>query len=303
MNSKFDTLFEIISDSSLDMPQELLETHHIHVVPFQISFDEKTYEKEIVEISSREVYERMVQQPDVFPKTSMPSVMDYYEVMEKLAEAGRDILCICMTKKFTSSMQSALNAREMVLEKYPDISIEVMDSTHATALQGLFVMEAVSLRDEKKNLQEAKVRLEEIRGTGNIIFSVGSMDYLIHGGRVGKMTGKVATTLNLQPMVAMKEGELHSLGVARTREQAKKKVMQLFCKYVEEQQIDLNNYRVATGYGYDAAEGAAFHQDAKALLKKKYGYDAKDFYSYQIGATIGVHTGPYPIGIGLIERA
>lgn len=298
-----DTKFEIISDSSLDLPEALVEARRIHVVPYQISFDGVRYEKEVREIPIRKVYERMVAEKGVFPKTSMPSVMDYYEMMAGIAGQGKDMVCICMTSLFTSSIQSALNAADMVAKDYPGVRISVIDSTLATALQGLYVLEAVSLREAGVDIDAAVKRLEEIKSTGIIFFAIDSMDYLIHGGRVGKMTGMVAGRLRIKPLVSMRAGELFSLGVARTREQSKEKILKMFCCHLEEQGIALSDCRAGTGFGYDMEEGARFHERAKSLLRDTYGYDDGEFLSYQIGATIAVHTGPYPIGIGMIEKA
>ena len=86
----------------------------------------------------------MVDNPKIYPKSSMPSVQDYVEVFEPLVREGKPVICICITTKFSGSMQSALNARQMLLEEYPEAEITVMDATVNTVLQGLLVLEAVA---------------------------------------------------------------------------------------------------------------------------------------------------------------
>ena len=135
---------QIISDGSLDLSQELTKEKDIEVVPFYVSFDSETYQKEMVEVGVREFYQEMVDHPTVFPKTSMPSVHDYYEVFEKYAKEQLPVICICITKKFSGSLQSATTAKDMILEEYQDAQITVIDSTVNTVLQGLYVLEAVS---------------------------------------------------------------------------------------------------------------------------------------------------------------
>ena len=78
--------FHIISDGSCDLPMEMTKEKDITVVPFYVSFEEGKYQKEMIEIGVREFYQEMVDHPTVFPKTSMPSVHDYYEVFEKHAK-------------------------------------------------------------------------------------------------------------------------------------------------------------------------------------------------------------------------
>ena len=172
---------QIISDGSLDLSQELTKEKDIEVVPFYVSFDSETYQKEMVEVGVREFYQEMVDHPTVFPKTSMPSVHDYYEVFEKYAKEQLPVICICITRKFSGSLQSATTAKDMILEEYPDAQITVIDSTVNTVLQGLYVLEACRLRDMGLEYQQIVDALLPIRETGRIFFTIGSIDYLKHG--------------------------------------------------------------------------------------------------------------------------
>lgn len=78
---------QIVSDGSLDLSQEITKEHDIEVVPFYVSFDSETYQKEMVELGVRDFYNEMVEYPDVFPKSSMPSVDDFYQVFEKVRKS------------------------------------------------------------------------------------------------------------------------------------------------------------------------------------------------------------------------
>ena len=260
---------QIISDGSLDLSQELTKEKDIEVVPFYVSFDSETYQKEMVEVGVREFYQEMVDHPTVFPKTSMPSVHDYYEVFEKHAKEKMPVICICITRKFSGSLQSATTAKDMILEEYPDAQITVIDSTVNTVLQGLYVLEACRLRDMGLEYQQIVDALLPIRETGRIFFTIGSIDYLKHGGRIGKLAGIAASALKIKPLITLnaKPGE----------------------------------YSFCIGYGYDYNEALEFREMLKDLVKERLGID--EIGIYQIGATIGVHTGPYPIGIGIIKHA
>ena len=180
---------QIISDGSLDLSRELTRERDILVVPFYVSFDGETYLKEGVELDIREFYQRMVDHPDVFPKTSMPSVDDYYQVFLPLAKQDVPMICICITTKFSGSMQSATTARDMILEEYPKARITVIDAEINTVLQGLYVLEACRLRDLGWEYDRMVKRLLAIRESGRIFFTIGNIDYLKHGGRIGKVMG------------------------------------------------------------------------------------------------------------------
>ena len=292
---------QIVSDGSLDLPQELTEEKDIEVVPFYVSFDSETYKKEVVEIGIRDFYQEMVDHPDVFPKSSMPSVDDFYHVFEKSAKENIPVICICITKKFSGSLQSATVAKGMIEEKYPQAKITVIDSTVNTVLQGLFVLEACRLRDMGMDYEEIVDKILPIRETGRILFTVGSIDYLQHGGRIGKLAGIAAGALGIKPMITLKEGEIFSSGLARGRIRSMKKVVEMTREYLDEVNARPGEYNFCIGYGYDYKEAVKFREMLKDLVKERLGIEKIGIY--QIGATIGVHTGPYPIGIGIIKHA
>lgn len=293
--------FHIISDGSCDLPKELTREKNITVVPFYVSFDDTHYLKENVEIDIRDFYQQMVERKGVYPKSSMPSIKDYEEAFLPFAEAGIPVICICITTKFSGSMQSALNARTLIKEKYPQAEITVIDATINTVLQGQYVLEAVYLRDHGVSYEDAVTRLEEIKSTGRIFFTVGNMEYLKHGGRIGKVSALAGSVLDIRPVITLKQGEIFPSGIDRGRKRTLKKVMDLLLEYLEKSSLGIDCYSLAVGYGYDREEGLAFRDHALSTLQKK-GYAINELPVYQIGATIGVHTGPYPLGFGIIEK-
>lgn len=293
--------FHIISDGSCDLPGDLAEEKNITVVPFYVSFDDEHYLKENVEIGIRDFYQKMVERKGVYPKSSMPSIHDYEEAFLPFAEAGTPVICICITTKFSGSMQSALNARALVQEAYPQAEITVIDATVNTVLQGQYVLEAVSLRDSGISYQDTVARLEKIKSTGRIFFTVGNMEYLKHGGRIGKVAAIAGSVLDIRPVITLKQGEIFPSGMDRGRKRTARKALELLLEYLQESSLGIECYSLAVGYGYDREEGKAFRDHALAVLQEK-GYDIRELPLYQIGATIGVHTGPYPLGFGIIEK-
>lgn len=292
---------QIVSDGSLDLSQEITIEHDIEVVPFYVSFDSETYQKEMVELGVRDFYNEMVEHPDVFPKSSMPSVDDFYQVFEKSAKEQIPVICVCITRKFSGSLQSATVAKEMIEEEYPDAKITLIDSTVNTVLQGLFVLEACRLRDMGLGYEEIVEKILPIRETGRIFFTIGSIDYLRHGGRIGKLAGIAAGALGIKPMITLKEGEIFSSGLARNRIKSMKKVVDMTKNYLDEIDAKPGEYNFCIGYGYDYDEAVRFREMIKDLIKERLGID--EIGIYQIGATIGVHTGPYPLGVGIIKKA
>lgn len=292
---------QIVSDGSLDLPNELVEEKRIKVVPFYVSFDGETYVKEKEELDVREFYQKMVDHPQVFPKTSMPSVQDYYDVFEPLVKEGTAVICICITQKFSGSMQSATTAKDMILEEYPDAKITVIDARVNTVLQGLFVLEACRLKGQGLEYDRIIESILKIRETGRIFFTIGSIDYLKHGGRIGKVAGIAGSALKIKPLITLKEGEIFNSGITRNRKKSLEKVVDMLKEYLDEVDAKPGEYSFCIGFGYDRKEADEFKDMLKDLVRERLGID--EIGIYQIGATIGVHTGPYPIGVGIIKHA
>lgn len=294
--------FHIISDGSCDLPVQLTGEKGITVVPFYVSFDDTNYLRENVDIGIRDFYQQMVDRKGVYPKSSMPSTQDYVDVFRPFAKQGMPVICICITTKFSGSMQSAVAARELVLEEYPRAEITVIDSCINTVLQGLYVLEAVKLRDAGTGYQEAVARLEQIKSTGRIFFTVGDMEYLKHGGRIGKVAAVAGSVLGIRPVITLKNGEIYPSGIGRGRKRTMEKSLELLINYIKDSGKEADAFSIAVGFGYDVEEGTAFRDHALEVLRSK-GLNVKEIPTYQIGATIGVHTGPYPLGFGVIEKA
>ena len=261
--------FHIISDGSCDLPVELTEEKNITVVPFYVSFDDEHYQKEIVEIGIRDFYQQMVDRKGVYPKSSMPSTQDYVDVFLPYVKQGLPVVCICITTKFSGSLQSAVNARSLVLEEHPGAQITVIDSTLDTVLQGLYVLEAVRLRDGGYDYETAVKRLEEIRSTGRIFFTVGDMEYLKHGGRIGKVSAVAGSVLGIRPVITLKQGEIFPSGIGRGRKRTTEKALSLLIDYLKSSGKDVDCFSITIGFGYDYEEAVAFREHALETLHGK----------------------------------
>lgn len=292
--------YQIISDGSCDLPQELTKEKNIHVVPFYVSFDETNYYREIVDISVRDFYQKMVDMTGVYPKSSMPSIQDYYDAFEKYVKENIPVICICITEKFSGSVSSANNAKNMILEIYPNAKITVINSQVDTVLQGIYVLEAVKLRDQGVSYEESVQRLLNIRSSGRIFFTVGNIEYLKHGGRIGKLAGIAGSVLGVKPLITLKEGEIFPSGITRSRKKSMEKVIELLTQYINESFKSSDEYSICIGYGYSYEEAVEFQTMGLDALKE---YGIKEVPLFQIGATIGVHTGPYPLGFSIVKKA
>lgn len=292
--------YQIITDGSCDLGEQIPRDNGIRVVPFYVTFDGETYKKEIEEVGVREFYQKMVDYPDVYPKSSLPSIQDYVEAFTPYAREATDIICLCITTKFSGSYNAAMNARELVLEEYPNVKIAVIDTTVDTVLQGILVLETVRMQKAGLDFEETVKQVNRIKSTGRIIFTVGNFEYLIHGGRIGKVMGAAGSVLGIRPLIMLKEGEIFPTGITRSRVKSKKKLVEQVRDYFSKAKESPDDYKIVVGYGYDYQEAADFRDQMLASMQE-YSH-LKELEIYQIGATIGVHTGPHPLGIGLLRK-
>ena len=145
--------YKIVSDTSSDIYPSVIDTSVIPRVPFYVTFDKEHYYKEITEMSVDAFYEK-IHTDKAFPSTSQPIIADYIEVFEPILQEGLDILCLSISGLFSGSHQSAVNAAEMMLEKYPDRKIITIDSLNATLGFGLILYQAHLMHEVGYTLEE-----------------------------------------------------------------------------------------------------------------------------------------------------
>lgn len=276
--------FEIISDGSCDLSDEAVSKLGIRVVPFYVAYDEESYLKEKVDFQVQEFYQKLMDNPGVFPKTSMPTAEDYCQEFQKAFELNKNILCITISKKFSGSLNSALMARDMFLEEHPDARVEVVDSTVNSCTQGLLVREIARMRENGLTLDEVLSKIEEIKVTGRSYFTINGLSYLQHGGRIGKLTAIVGNILKVTPLIVQKDGEIQSGGIALSRKRAIMKIFDKFKSTLHKHNLSLEDYLIVVGYGNSLEEGMEFAKKFEEIFGKKV-----ELFD-QIGATIAVHT-------------
>lgn len=293
--------FGIVSDSSCDLPESYVQTEQVEIVSFYLSFDGEEYYREGKEISIPEFYQRMAENPDCFPKTSMPSIQDYVDAFLSFVKKGLSVLCICLSRKLSGSLQAAVNAKQVVEEQFQGARIEVVDSCLATALQGMLVKNAVEMRNAGKTLDEAAEALRSLRQSGHIFFTTDDLKYLEHGGRIGKVASVAGSVLKIKPLIQFYDGELGSAELCRGRKKSLQKIIDKMESYIQDLKIEPEDYFLVTGVGLWVPE----YDEFKMRLRERLGtlgFRVREWEDIQIGATIGVHTGPYPLGAGLLRQ-
>lgn len=288
--------FLICCDSSGDIPDNLVEQYGLRIIPFYVSFDKENYQKERVDISVEDFYQKITSEK-IFPKTSLPSIEDYKCVFEEILDQGLDVLCICLSQKFSGSYQAAVNARSIVLEEHPEAKVVVIDSAWATAAEGLFILQAAKMKEAGYSFEDTVSKLEELKTKGRIAFTVDVLDYLQEGGRIGKAASLAGKMLNLKPLIQMKEGELIPYSNIRGRKKALEKIVEMTKEYFDETGENPKDYEFVMTQCEALDEAVKVQPKVEELLDIKMQYEP-----FLIGTTIGTYTGPRVLGISFIKK-
>lgn len=289
-------MYKIVSDSACDLSKEYLEKHDVTIVPLSVSFDGEIYYRDGVDITRDQCYQKMVDDPKLFPKTSLPSVESYADVFRSFVEQGFPVVCFTITTLFSGSYNSAMNAKSLVEEDYPDANICVIDSKQNSVTQALLIDQFVRMLEDGLSFEQVMSKLEPLMASARIFFTVGSLDYLKMGGRIGKVATAATGKLGVKPVIIMKDGDIGLGGIGRNRNKLKNSVLQVAKKYLDENNKD--NFIVSVGYGYDKEEGFEFMKEVESTLDVKLASET----NVAIGIVSAVHTGPYPIGLGVIRK-
>ena len=285
-------MIKIISDDACDLTKEEIKKYDIDIVKFKIS-DEDGNDIENVE----KLYEMELNNPQMRFFSACPSVDEYYHLFKQYAEKGCDIISVAISAQFSGSHNSASVASQMIRDEFKNIKILAVDSMKNSATQGLFVINIAKLAQAGKSFDDIKKYIEDDPDGGKILFTVGNLNYLISGGRIGKLKGLVANKLNIKPIITMKEGVLDSCGFGIGIKNTLNKLIDLAKLYFEKTKQNIKEFMFCVGFGCEKEQGESFLQ----LCKEKLGIADDKIKLNQIGSSTIVHTGPHTYGFAFMK--
>lgn len=288
--------YQLFSDSACDLPKALLEDHRIMLIPFYVSFDHENYYKENLEITNEHFYQT-ISAKNTHAKTSLPSVQDYITAFRPVLKEGQDILCLCLTQKFSGSYQSAVNAKLILEEQFPDSSIHVIDSIQATGGQGLLLLQMAAMKEAGLSVDEIVKLIDKIKGSARVMFTLDTLEYLKLGRRIGKAKALIREMIHLKPLIQLREAELIPYSNIRGRKKALGKVYDMVVEFFTEYCQSPEDYDFCV-------INATTDKDAQYLTKRLEEFIQRPipYPVFQIGVTIGTYTGPGVIGICFVKR-
>jgi DegV family protein with EDD domain len=273
----------IVTDSTADLPPELVEELGVTVVPLQVIFGNEAY-REGVEITTEEFYERLVKSRPL-PTTSAPSVGDFQEVYERLLEEVDSIVSVHIGAKLSGTVQAAHAARQSLAK--PE-RIEIVDSQAVSVAIGFVVMEAVEAARAGAKLAEVKAAAESAAQRTHVRFMLDTLEYVRRGGRIGRARAYLGTLLRVKPILSFREGEVYPEERVRTRVRGLERIIQWAVRHQK-----VKRAVVAHATTLDEAESI---RERLAMA-----FPSVKVYLIRFGPVLGTHGGPGTIGVGIME--
>ena len=272
-------MIKIICDSISDLPIEIIEKHDIEIIPLTVLFNGKEY-LDGENLSNTEFY-KMLRETDSMPKTSQATYAQFKSIFEKYDD--KEILYIAGSSSASGTYQSSIIAKNDGHD-----NVTVFDTQNLSIGSALFVIKACEMVEKGYSIKEIVSKLEELKNSEEVIFSVDNLEYLKMGGRISSTKAILGNLLSIKPILEVKDG----LVAQKSQVRGKKQIYStLVNSLVNKYGNDLSNRTIIIGAGDNEDD---FNILKEALLKEA---TVKELYFVNIGCVICSHSGPGVVGI------
>ncbi|MGD8404640.1 MAG: DegV family protein [Anaerolineales bacterium] len=273
----------IVTDSTAYIPPDLVEKYNLTITPQVLIWGEETYQ-DGVDIQPNEFYERL-KTTKVMPTTSQVSIATMKSTFESLIEQGYDVLGIFLSAKLSGTIQSAIQAKDM-LDKAGE-KVTFVDSLSTAMAMGFQVLTVARAVEDGASLEDAIALAEKARKHTGVYFAVDTLEFLHRGGRIGGAQRFLGTALNMKPVLAVQDGRVEAVERIRTKSKALERVLEL----VVEKTQGKSPIRLATLH-------ASAEKEAKELLEKaSKKLNATESILTTVSPVVGTHAGPGTVGL------
>ena len=277
----------IVTDSTCDLPESLLEELNVGVVPVRVFFGSENYLDKVT-LTPTEFYARF-SVTDVPPKTSQPPPADFTQVYQNVAAHAGSIVSVHLSSAVSGTYQAALVGARPVEKTV----IEHVDSRNVTVGLGLVVRAAAEAAAAGKGLAEVARVAREAAQRVKLYIAVPTLEHLVRGGRVSPLKGLLARWLGLLPVLTLShEGKAEPAAKAKGFEAAKRKMMDLLFRAAD---LGGNGGR---RFGVAHADAASTAEDLARQIRGR--YPESDVMIVEVGPALGAHGGPGAVAVAVL---
>ena len=265
------TKIKIVTDSSVTIEPEVAKELDITIVPLSVMVDGVVYSD--ADLAEGE-FLRLMQSSRNLPKTSQPPVGVFADVFEQLAEDGAQIISIHMSHALSGTVEAARQGATLA-----NADLTVVDSSFTDQAMKFQVTEAAKLAKEGASLVEILAKIEEVKEKTELYIGLSTLENLVKGGRIGRVSGLISSLLNIRVIMQMKDHQLEPI--------VKGRGAKTFKKWLDDLTASLQNKQVAEiGISYAGSPELAL--EMKESLQP---YVKKPISVLETGSIIQTHTG------------
>lgn len=275
---------KIVVDSTSYLPEDIIKTYDISMVPLSVVFGENEVYKENA-ITNEEFFNKL-EATGVIPKSSQPSIDEVYETFENIVKNGDSVVGVFISAQMSGTYNTAYMVKDMILKKYTDATIELIDSKSNCMQLGFAAITAAKGAQEGKSVKEVVDLVKENIRRSRFIFTPDTLEYLKKGGRIGAAQALLGSFLQIKPILTVTDGKTDVITKVRSKKKAVGKIIDIFLD-------DTKSY----GLGDAIIHHINCEKEAKELAEKLRTSIGKTLPIYPIGPVIGAHVGPGSLGI------
>lgn len=271
----------IVTDSSAYLPQEVLDSLPVRVIPLTLCWDGKDY-RDGVDIHAAEFYTRLANS-NTLPTTSQISAHEVDQVFTGLLAEGYDVLLLPISSGISNSYYAAVQ----VLKSHPEERAAVLDSKLVSMALGFQVLAAARAAAQGASLAECKHIAETAYSQIGVYFTVNTLKYLAAGGRINSAKRLLGAALNIKPILEIREGKIELVASVMSRRKAIERMLAL----VEEGIGGRTPVRISIFHAL--ARGAA--EELMETARQR--FSPVECILAEVSPVVGSHTGPGTLSI------
>jgi len=272
----------LVTDSTASIPKEMSDKYNIIVAPQILIWGKETFEDGI-DITPSEFYTRL-KKTSVMPSTTQVTVAKFHEIYQSLLAQDYQILTIVLSAKLSGTLNSALQARDMLPADAP---IEIVDSNATAMAIGFHLLTVARAIKQGATFPECVALAQKARDHTGIFFAVDTLEFLHRGGRIGGATRFLGTMLNFKPILELRDGRVEAIERVRTRGKSLSRIVELAVEQIGSRQP----VRLASLHANAADDARLVLEDASAKVNP-----IETVFS-EVSPVVGVHAGPGVVGI------
>ncbi len=276
---------KIIADSLADIPADIAARYDIEVVPLVIIFDDEQY-LDGVELTQAQMNEK-VESRGKLPKSSQVTPQRFEEVFRKYLDMGKEIIYIASSSKATGTFRSAQLAKNNVESD----KIHILDTMLLSYASGMVVVEAAQMAENKEPVKDILEMAEDMKSRVGCIFTVDTLDYLRKGGRLSATKAAIGTILNVKPLLTLEDGIVKHMKNVRGSKKAIDEIIDIVIQEAGE---------APEALVISQGSNSKLFEKLKIGMSKK--MDMENAIETNIGAVIGIHTGPTVTAVFYLKK-